>query len=167
MLTMYPNINYTMLDDDAVVPKYANDGDAGMDLVSIEDVSLFAGETMMVRTGIAIEIPRGFAGLVMPRSGLALNGINLANCVGLIDSGYRGEVKVELHNNNPSRIIKREKGGISVRDNIEAFEVHKGDRIAQLVIVSVATATMCLVNRLGASQRGTEGFGSTGISERP
>lgn len=167
MLTMYPTINFVMLNDDAKVPKPAKDGDAGMDLVATEDAVLWAGETKLVKTGIAMEIPKGFAGLVMPRSGLALKGITLSNCVGLIDSGYRGEIGVELHNNNPSRIVENGEFGTIVRDNLVPFAVHKGDRIAQLVIVAVAMATMCQVNELGASQRGTGGFGSTGVRERP
>jgi dUTP pyrophosphatase len=167
MLTMYPTVNYVMLDSNAKAPRPAKEGDAGMDLVATEDALLYAGETKLVHTGIAIELPKGFAGLVMPRSGLALKGITLSNCVGLIDSGYRGEIGVELHNNNPSRTVERTKDGIVVRDNLTPFPIHKGDRIAQLVIIAVATATMCQVSELGTSQRGTGGFGSTGVRERP
>jgi dUTP pyrophosphatase len=164
---MYPTVNYVVLDGDAEAPEYAKDGDAGMDLVATEDALLYAGETKLVHTGIAIELPKGFAGLVMPRSGLALKGITLSNCVGLIDSGYRGEIGVELHNNNPSRVLESTREGIIVLDNLTPFAIHKGDRIAQLVIIAIATATMCQVSELGASQRGTGGFGSTGVKERP
>ncbi len=168
MLTMYPTVNYMVLNSDAKVPERAKDGDAGMDLVATENVALWAGETKLVHTGIAIELPKGFAGLVMPRSGLALKGITLSNCVGLIDSGYRGEIGVELHNNNPSRIIERTAdGSVVVRDNLTPFAIHRGDRIAQLVIIAVATPALCQVSELGASQRGVGGFGSTGVRERP
>jgi dUTP pyrophosphatase len=134
------------LRDDAVLPSRAYDGDAGFDLAACEDVALEPGERAVVATGIAVEIPDGYAGFVQPRSGLAArHGIGVVNSPGLIDAGYRGEVRVVLLNT----------------DARETFTVQRGMRIAQLVIVPVAAVRLVEVEELAASERGARGFGSS------
>ena len=142
------DIPITKLRDVAVVPSRAHEGDAGFDLVAVESHRLAPrGGRALVGTGVAVAIPAGFGGFVLPRSGLALrHGITCANAPGLIDSGYRGEVKVALVNLDP--------------DN--DYVVHEGDRIAQLVVMPVATIDFRLVERLPVSNRGAGGFGSSG-----
>jgi dUTP pyrophosphatase len=131
----------------AVLPVRAHDDDAGYDLRALEGATLAPGQRGMVRTGIAIELPVGHAGLVLPRSGLAArHGIALVNAPGLIDAGYRGELKVLLLNT----------------DREATFEVTAGDRIAQLVVVSVATPEIVVAEALAATVRGEGGFGSSG-----
>jgi dUTP pyrophosphatase len=131
---------------DAVVPTQAYEGDAGLDLAACEEVVLEPGERATVPTGIAVEIPEGYAGLVLPRSGLAArHGIGVVNSPGLIDSGYRGEVRVVLLNT----------------DRREAFTVARGMRIAQLVVAPVASVRLVEVAELTASTRGDRGFGSS------
>ena len=136
------------LHPDAVLPSYANEGDAGCDLVAIEDALLKAGGgRAMVGTGVAIAIPQGHGGFVLPRSGLASkHGVTCSNAPGLVDSGYRGELKVALVNLDPTN----------------DYEVKKGDRIAQLVILAVPSASFSLVDELPEATRGEGGFGSTG-----
>jgi dUTP pyrophosphatase len=135
------------LDPAAVLPGRAHDGDAGLDLRALEPATLPPGGRAQVRTGLAIELPPGHAGLVLPRSGLAArHGIALVNAPGLIDAGFRGEVQVLLLNT----------------DREAPFEVAAGDRIAQLVVVAVAAAQPVEVAELGASERGGGGFGSSG-----
>ncbi|MCW2967767.1 MAG: deoxyuridine 5-triphosphate nucleotidohydrolase Dut [Solirubrobacteraceae bacterium] len=135
------------LDAAARLPAHAHDGDAGYDLHALEAAELAPGERAMVRTGVAVEIPPGHAGLVLPRSGTAAkHGISLVNAPGLIDSGYRGELKVLLLNT----------------DRAQPFSVAPGDRIAQLVVVRVETPPVEEVTALTATQRGEGGFGSSG-----
>jgi dUTP pyrophosphatase len=135
------------LDGRARLPTRAYPGDAGLDLYALEDAALNPGERASVRTGIAVEIPEGEAGLVLPRSGLAArHGIALVNAPGLIDSGYRGEVRVLLLNT----------------DHDSAFAIAAGDRIAQLVLVKVQTPDVVEVEELAVSERGAGGFGSSG-----
>lgn len=135
------------LKDEAVLPSRAHEGDAGLDLYSCEAAHIGPGERWSVGTGIAVEIPAGHAGLVLPRSGLAReHGISLVNAPGLIDAGYRGEVRVLLLNNDPAEI----------------FRVAPGDRIAQLVIAPIALAEPVETAALAESARGEGGFGSTG-----
>lgn len=131
----------------ASLPSLAyGDGDAGMDLASAADLTLKPGERALVPTGIAIAIPRGYGGFVQPRSGLAArHGITLTNSPGLIDSNYRGEIKVIIHNT----------GG-------EDFVIGVGDRIAQLVIMPVVRAELKQVDELPDTERGENGFGSSG-----
>jgi dUTP pyrophosphatase len=135
------------LDPAAKLPTRAYDGDAGLDLYALESAELRPGERASVRTGIAIEIPPGQAGLVLPRSGLAAkHGIALVNAPGLIDAGYRGELRVLLLNT----------------DRAAAFNVEAGERIAQLVLVRVETLEVIEVDELALSERGAGGFGSSG-----
>jgi dUTP pyrophosphatase len=135
------------LDPGAAVPVRAHPGDAGLDLCSVEDVTLKPGERASVGTGIAVAIPQGYAGFVLPRSGLAAkHGIGVVNAPGLIDAGYRGEIRVLLVNHDPS----------------DAFVVARGDRIAQLVIQRVEEVSLREVAELPDSARGEGGFGSTG-----
>jgi len=137
------------LDPDLPLPGYAKPGDAGIDLLAREDVMIpRAGGRVLVPTGVAVAIPVGYAGFIQPRSGLALkHGITCLNTPGLIDSGYRGELKVLLVNTDPSR----------------PYTVERGDRIAQLVIQRVEQVEWHEVERLDATERDTFGFGSTGV----
>jgi dUTP pyrophosphatase len=135
------------LKDGAVVPTRAHAGDAGLDLHACESAHIGPGERWSVQTGIALQIPDGHAGLVLPRSGLAReHGIALVNSPGLIDAGYRGEIQVLLLNTDPA----------------ETFRVAPGDRIAQLVIAPVALLDPEEVSELTESARGDGGFGSSG-----
>ena len=135
------------LDPAAQLPLRAHDGDAGYDLHALEPATLAPGERALVRTGIAIELPLRHAGLVLPRSGLAArHGIALVNAPGLIDHGYRGELKVLLLNTDPRA----------------PFQIAPGDRIAQLVVVPVAAPDVVEVDALAASARGEGGLGSSG-----
>jgi dUTP pyrophosphatase len=138
---------FRRLDPDAPLPSRARPGDAGLDLCSAVDVKVGPGERAMVPTGLAVAIPEGHAGLVLPRSGLASRqGLTLANAPGLIDAGYRGEVTCAVVN----------------LDRSEPVTIHRGDRIAQLVVVAVAEVTPEWVDELPPSERGDGGFGSTG-----
>jgi dUTP pyrophosphatase len=136
------------LDPDLPLPGYARAGDAGADLVAAEDVLLRrSGGRALVPTGIAVAIPEGYAGFVQPRSGLALrHGVTCLNTPGLIDAGYRAELKVVLVNTDPD----------------EDYQVHRGDRIAQLVIQRVEQADFAAVPTLDDTDRGQGGFGHSG-----
>ncbi len=135
------------LERHARLPTRAYPGDAGLDLYALDPVTLQPGERAAIRTGIAVEIPDGQAGLVLPRSGLARrHGISVVNAPGLIDAGYRGEVQVLLLNT----------------DRSEPFGLAAGDRIAQLVLVSVHAPEVVEVQELAVSERGAGGFGSSG-----
>ena len=134
------------LRDDAVLPERAYSGDAGLDLAACERVELAAGERATVGTGLAVAIPDGFAGFVQPRSGLAArHGLTVVNSPGLVDSGYRGELRVVLLNT----------------DAREAFVVEPGMRIAQLVVLPVPALELVEVEELPESERGVRGFGSS------
>ncbi len=142
-------IRFTRLDPTAVLPSRAYDGDAGLDLVACEAMTLLPGHRASIGTGLAVAIPEGHAGLVLPRSGLAArHGIALVNAPGLIDSGYRGEIRVLLLNT----------------DRDEAFVIEPGMRIAQLVVVQVPELTLTEVADLASSARGSAGFGSSGTA---
>jgi dUTP pyrophosphatase len=135
------------LRDDAVVPSQAYAGDAGLDLAACERVELAPGERAVVGTGVAVAIPEGYAGFVQPRSGLAdRHGISIVNSPGLIDSGYRGELKVILVNT----------------DRSDAFVVEHGMRIAQLVVLAVPELELVEADELPPSERGARGHGSSG-----
>lgn len=141
-----------MLDPGLEAPSYAHPGDAGADLRAREDVVLRPGERKLVPTGVAIALPDGFVALIHPRSGLATkHGLTIVNAPGTVDAGYRGEIAVTLLNTDASQPI----------------ELHRGDRIAQMVIQRVEYAQFIPVSDLGASARGTGGFGSTGGFNRP
>jgi dUTP pyrophosphatase len=135
------------LDARARLPARAHPGDAGLDLYALEAATLAPGERAAIATGIAIEIEPGHAGLVLPRSGLAArHGISVVNAPGLIDSGYRGELRVLLLNT----------------DRSVSFELHAGDRIAQLVLIAVALAEPVEITQLSQTPRDAGGFGSSG-----
>jgi len=134
------------LDGGLPLPAYAKSGDAGLDLRASESATLEPGERRLVPTGLAVAIPEGHAGFVLPRSGLAMHrGVTVLNAPGLIDSGYRGEIKVLLINHGA-----------------EAVSIDRGERIAQLVVQPVARARLVEEERLPDSARGEGGFGSTG-----
>lgn len=134
--------------DGSVLPGYARKGDAGMDLRSSEDLVLAPFERKAVGTGLWMGLPDGFCAKVLPRSGMALNqGVTVVNAPGLIDSGYRGEVRVALMNMDP----------------VNQVAIKKGDRIAQLVVERTVQVTPVQVDELDATERGEGGFGSTGV----
>lgn len=136
------------LDEGLDLPRYAYEGDAGLDLRSAIDIELKPFERFAIPTGIAIALPRGYAGFVQPRSGLAIrNGLSLVNTPGLIDADYRGEIKVIAINLDPS----------------EPIQLHRGDRIAQLVILQVPIVDLQEVDSLDETERGSKGFGSSSL----
>lgn len=136
------------LDPDLPLPRYAHEGDAGLDLYAAVDVTLAPFERALVPTGIAVAIPEGYAGFVQPRSGLAItHGLGLVNSPGLIDSHYRGEIKVIAINLDPAL----------------PMEVRRGQKIAQLVIQQVACVRLVETDELDVTTRGEGGFGSTGV----
>lgn len=136
------------LSDDVLLPSYAHEGDAGMDLRAMETVTLQPFERRLVATGLAIAIPDGYAGLVLPRSGLAIKkGLTVANTPGLIDAHYRGELKVIAINVDPN----------------DPVTIEAGDRIAQLVIQRIPEVQLVEVDELDDTDRGEGGFGSSGV----
>lgn len=139
------NVNIKRLNKHAVIPQYAKAGDSGFDLVATEDVIIAPGETALIPTGLAFEIPQGYEMQIRPRSGISLR-TKLRVQLGTVDSGYRGEIGVIVDNNH----------GVKYR-------IEKGYRIAQGVIAPVASATFTEVDELGGSDRGEEGFGSSGV----
>jgi dUTP pyrophosphatase len=140
-------VRVARLRPDATLPTRAYPGDAGLDLYAVEPARLEPGARTQIPTGIAVEIPAGQAGLVLPRSGLATkHGITLVNAPGLIDSGYRGELRVLLLNTDPET----------------AFDLAAGDRVAQLVLVDVVSTEIEEVDRLSPTVRAERGFGSSG-----
>lgn len=142
------NVHIKLLDPELPAPAYAKLGDAGADLRSRIDFELEPGERALVPTGVAIALPKGYVGLVHPRSGLATkNGITIVNAPGTVDSGYRGELMVTLLNT----------------DKTKSFHVQRGDRIAQLIIQKYEHATFTVVDELDQTERGSSGFGSSGI----
>lgn len=141
------SVKIKKIDKSVSIPEYAHDGDAGSDLRSSIDIEIKPGERILVPTGIAVQIPKGYAGFVQPRSGLAIkHGISVLNTPGLIDSKYRGEIKIILINMDMSK----------------PFIINKGDRIAQLVIQKISEVDYVEVNELDETRRGDSGFGSTG-----
>ena len=136
------------LDDGVPLPAYQKEGDAGLDLCSAENVVIEPGERRVIGTGIAVAIPSGYVGFTTPRSGLAARqGLSMVNAPGVIDSGYRGEIKIILVNLDPR----------------EPIDLKRGDRVAQLVVVPVATVRIVESTELPGSQRGEGGLGSTGV----
>jgi len=143
------DVPFERLDPDAELPAAQHPGDAGLDLRSTIDIEVRPGERAMIPTGVAVAVPPGHAGLVLPRSGLASRvGLTLANSPGLIDAGYRGELTCAVVNLDPS----------------EPVRIGRGDRIAQLVIVAIPEVKATWAEELPPSRRGTDGFGSTGTS---
>jgi len=141
-------LEFRRLDPSVPLPAPAHEGDAGLDLAANSDVRIGPGERALIPTGLAVAIPPGHAGLVLPRSGLASReGLTLANAPGLIDPGYRGEVTLAVVN------LDRER----------AVEIRRGDRVAQLVLVGFASAEPVAVDELTETSRGAGGFGSTGV----
>ncbi|MCR5583768.1 MAG: dUTP diphosphatase [Eggerthellaceae bacterium] len=137
-----------VVNDNAVLPETAYEGDAGIDLRSVEDITLQPFERALIHTGICVAIPEGYAGFVLPRSGSAIKqGLSLVNAPGLIDSGYRGELMCIAIN----------------LDANESIHVKVGDRIAQLVIMGVENVSLLVQNELSETQRGEGGFGSSGV----
>lgn len=142
------SLRFVRLDPRARIPSRAHPGDAGLDLCAIEAADLAPGARASVGTGLSVEIPHGQAGLVLPRSGLAArHGVTLVNAPGLIDAGYRGELRVLLLNT----------------DRDQPFTVTAGDRIAQLVVIAVELPQPAHADALSGSARGTGGFGSSGV----
>jgi dUTP pyrophosphatase len=140
------DLQVKLLHPDARLPRRAHPGDAGADLFSVDDVVIPAGERRVVGTGIAVAIPQGFAGFVQPRSGLAFkNGIMVVNSPGLIDSGYRGEIRISLYNSGH-----------------EPFEIKLGERVAQFVVQRVEEPEFVAAPELPETVRGDGGFGSSG-----
>lgn len=141
-------IEFRKLDPDVALPRRARDGDAGLDLQANETLKVGPGERAMVSTGLAVAVPAGHAGLVLPRSGLASRqGLTLANSPGLIDEGYRGEILLAVVNLDPHQPV----------------EIRRGDRIAQLLVVPFAEVEPAEVAELPPSSRGVAGFGSSGV----
>lgn len=137
-----------ILDKDLPRPAYAKKGDAGLDLRSTEDIVIEPGERAFIGTGIALAIPEGYAGFMLPRSGLAVKlGMTLVNTPGLIDSGYRGEIRIIALNT----------------DKADPIVIKRGDRIAQLVIQEVPVVELIEVDELESSERADTGFGSSGV----
>lgn len=132
------------LDFDLPVPGYAHPGDAGLDLYAAED-AVVTGETVRIPTGVAVAVPDGHVGLVCPRSGLSKHGVTVANAPGVVDSGYRGELMVRL-----------------TTTSVTAHWVRRGDRIAQLLVIPVLRPEVTVVDDLDGTERGANGFGSTG-----
>lgn len=141
-------LRFTKLNDEATLPTRAHDDDAGLDLYAAEEARIPCGARASVGTGLAVAIPEGLAGLVLPRSGLALkHGVTLVNTPGLIDPGYRGEIRILLLNT----------------DQESEYQCTPGDRIAQLVLVPFSTMGPLLAKELDSSSRGAGGFGSSGV----
>lgn len=137
-----------ILDGGLPRPSYAKPGDAGLDLRSTEDIVIEPGQRVLIGTGIALAIPKGYAGFVQPRSGLAIKqGMTLVNTPGLIDSGYRGEIRIIALNT----------------DKDQPINIKRGDRIAQLVIQEVPAVELVEVEELSSSERADTGFGSSGL----
>lgn len=147
------NLKVKRIDPETAIPKHAKHGDAGLDLSVSKDVDIQEGETVIVGTGLSFAIPDGMFGMLAPRSGFASKyGVTLANAPSIIDSGYRGEVKLALYRN------------YGPNDGKEHLPLHieKGTRVAQMVVVPFATCECVEVDELGETERGAGGFGSTG-----
>ena len=157
-----------VLEDGATAPRHSREGDAGLDLTSRETVEIAPGETVMVGTGVRMEIPEGCFGLVVPRSGVAAKrGVTLANTPGVIDSNYRGEIKLPLHNIAPSmRWVGLGVEGAVVGQywdrNPDTVTIERGERVAQIIIMRHETVECVEVEELSETERGAGGFGSSG-----
>lgn len=151
-------LGFKKIHPDAKLPMYAHEGDAGMDVYAVDDVALPVGIPKLVRTGLIAEIPTGFELQVRPRSGLAVKGITVWNSPGTIDCAYRGEICVILVACNPNN-------GANAFEKMPCmpYTIHKGDRIAQLVLSPVTKAEIVEVQEVSETDRGAGGFGSTGV----
>lgn len=164
-------VKFKKVHPDAQLPKYAHEGDAGMDVCAVEDVMLDVGKPTLVKTGLVAEIPIGYEIQVRPRSGLALKGVTVFNAPGTIDAKYRGEIGVVLYAVKGNTTISpgASSGTIDVlekgwqTDSQEYFQIKKGDRIAQLVLAPVTTCIPVETDEVNDTDRGTGGFGSTGV----
>lgn len=170
MMTLHPTIWFKRVNPDAQIPTKAHPSDAAYDLCAMEDVTLRPGEWKMVGSGIACAIPEGYCGMVYPRSGMGCKGLVLKNTVGIIDSHYRGEIKLTLFNNNPTHVWA-DFGGPAKNEGwmpntSDIINVHKGDRVAQLCIELVPDTELVEVEELDDTDRGQGSFGSTGVHER-
>lgn len=169
-MTLHPTIEFKRVNPDAQIPTKAHPSDAAYDLCSMDDVTLSPGEWKMVGSGIACAIPEGFCGMVYPRSGMGCKGLVLKNTVGVIDSHYRGEIKLTLFNNNPTHVW-RDSGGPASNTTITelvpntkgTIRVRKGDRVAQMRIELVPDTTLVEVDELDVTDRNEGGFGSSGV----
>lgn len=155
MLGGVVRLGFKKLHEDAKIPEKAHNNDAGMDICAIEDVTLRPYEPKIVKTGLAVDIPEGYEIQVRPRSGLAAKGVTVWNSPGTIDSGYKGEIGVILVWSAPENFTRG--------DAARRYDIKKGDRIAQLVLAPVIECVTCEVSDVGDSDRGTGGFGSTGV----
>jgi dUTP pyrophosphatase len=164
---MKVNVKIKRLHPDAVIPQYAHEFDAGFDLVAIEDTIIEPGETKLIRTGLAISLPPGYELQVRPRSGISLR-TKLRVVLGTVDAGYRGEIGVIVDNIAPKYLRERpyicsiENADITENFNV-TYIIRKGDRIAQGVIKPVEQAHFVEVDELDETERGTGGFGSSGV----
>ena len=149
------------LSDGAPLPRHARPGDAGIDLTSTETVEIMPGGTVLVGTGVRMELPAGYFGMLAPRSGMASKrGITLANTPSVIDSSYRGEIKLALHNMAPSHVFV---DGECVPNWDGKVTVERGERVAQMIVLAHETLECIAVDELSESSRGEGGFGSTGL----
>lgn len=164
---MNTEIYIEKISDEAVLPSYAHDGDAGMDLYSVEDVTIRPGQTVLVKTGLKMAIPQGFEVQIRPRSGISLNTpLRIPNAPGTIDSGYRGEICIIMENTSPESSEDPDKCfGVGDKGNQKGtYQIKKGDRVAQMVVAQYAKASFVLtedVSSIGQDRAG--GFGSTGV----
>lgn len=170
MMTLHPTIEFKRVNPDAQIPTKAHPSDAAYDLCAMVDVTIRPGEWRMVGSGIACAIPEGFCGMVYPRSGMDCKGLVLKNTVGIIDSHYRGEIKLTLFNNNPTHWWDRFKNLIfptphrgKDKEPKGTIRVRKGDRVAQMRIETVPDTTLVEVDELDVTDRGEGSFGSSGV----
>ena len=163
---MSTNIHVERICDDAVLPAYAHDGDAGMDLYSVSDLVIAPGETVLVHTGLKFAIPKGFEVQIRPRSGISLNTpLRIPNAPGTIDSGYRGEICIIMENTSPESSSGAQEIFLTEKGNKKGpYHIRKGDRIAQMVVARYEEAGFLItdsVENIGVDREG--GFGSTGV----
>jgi len=157
-------VKFKKLHPDAVTPSYAKEGDAGLDLVAVSNDLNEDTLLQEMGTGIAVEIPTGFVGLIYPRSSITKQGTRLANCVGVVDSGYRGEIKFKF-DLSPINVLSTTMDNMNHKGagdlpSLHGYEI--GDKIGQLIITPIPTITLKEVTELSDSERGKGGFGSTG-----
>lgn len=166
-MTEKVKVGIIKLHPDAVIPSYATEGSAGFDLTSVEDCILEEGETVLIPTGLAFEIPQGYEIQIRPRSGLSLNThLRIANSPGTIDSDYRGEVMIIAEHNGPIEhelAMNNSTGMIDLGTYSDGIYIRKGERVAQAVLAPVYQAEFVIKDELSETERGEDGFGSTGV----